>query len=1064
MNWKRKLIAGLLTTTAMAGSAHAQSTEQTTPEPPVEAGAPNNQTGDFGEDIVVTGIRASQAQSIDIKRESASIVDAISAEDIGKLPDVTIVDSLQRISGVQIVRSAGEGSTVNIRGLPQVITLLNGEQYLSPANLGTAQPNLNDIPAQLMSGVVVFKSPDVRNALSGISGTLDLRTRRPFDFKDGLTVSGQGEYQTGKITSTDDYLVSGLASYRTGRIGILASAAYSDITLGNNYAGTGGGHFLNNDWGGGGANWIAPHGYETFHREVERKRFGASGAIQWEIDDGVTLTAEGFYTRFIEHDLRAGMNISNRWTGLGWTNPTNFTETGITGPNGQPVYDVDEYDLDAWWVNSFSINRSIKAESKNFSLELEYDKGGPLTFSARGTYADADYLNTNGQVQGDLSNWQYGPDRTFGLFRNPSDRTRGTFYPADIAAQYPASQYSNGVVGPNGGRFIDPNPLGYGSDPQLHIDISGRNIVWSGFDRVVGGGLGPNSTLRDYMSNLDSYTVAAYSSEGNNRNNSDLYAARFDASYDFEKADGPLFGFLKRIDFGGRGSRRRTEIQNYHLFSRLYAGNGASDPNGCAAQWKAIDVTLNSTAPGSCRAGEVLPTPGYDPSLPTSATFDPNLPISATNNAPTYFQGYTAWKPTRLAENNNVYFLDDFGSVTEGFPGIWVADPRDLNDPLAFQERVFGNAFPVIIPGTSYDVDFFEQSGYANAVMEFGDLTVNAGLRAIHTKIDVRQNITGPTTPYGDTNSDLGDTLDSNDYWDFLPIINAQVDLTNNLKARASFSRTMIPLDLGNYGGGVTVNTADAPCANPGPTDAPCGQRQVTGANASGNPDLEPWRSTNYDVALEYYWGQASLLNAGVFMLDIASFVTTQTLNDGQFPDGDGVIRRTVPFTRPVQGEGGSLQGVEVGAKIAFSDILSTDSFLGNFGVDANYTYSDSAAGSGGRQRTGKQFPFQDNSAHQYNFALWYQDSRLQARAAYNRRSPRLTGQIQGIAIYQDTSQYVDLNLTYALTDNFSLYGNASNVFGEIEKYYYEFEEGAQQFQARNEFEPRYSFGVRAKF
>ncbi|WP_163471547.1 TonB-dependent receptor plug domain-containing protein, partial [Escherichia coli] len=76
----------------------------------------------------------------------------------GKLPDVTVVDALQRISGVQIKRDAGEGSSVNIRGLPQVITLLNGEQYLSPGNLGTAQPNLNDIPAQLMNAVVVYKS------------------------------------------------------------------------------------------------------------------------------------------------------------------------------------------------------------------------------------------------------------------------------------------------------------------------------------------------------------------------------------------------------------------------------------------------------------------------------------------------------------------------------------------------------------------------------------------------------------------------------------------------------------------------------------------------------------------------------------------------------------------------------------------------------------------------------------------------------------------------------------------------------------------------------------------
>ena len=166
MKRRTKLVTGLLTSTAFAMPAHAQ-LASSAPEAPVEAGtAPATDDVPDGPGIVITGIRASQAKSIDLKREADAFVDAITAEDIGKLPDVTIVDSLQRISGVQIQRSAGEGATLNIRGLPQVVTLLNGEQYLSPANLGNAQPNLNDIPAQLLSGVVVFKSQDVRNALS----------------------------------------------------------------------------------------------------------------------------------------------------------------------------------------------------------------------------------------------------------------------------------------------------------------------------------------------------------------------------------------------------------------------------------------------------------------------------------------------------------------------------------------------------------------------------------------------------------------------------------------------------------------------------------------------------------------------------------------------------------------------------------------------------------------------------------------------------------------------------------------------------------------------------------
>lgn len=1075
----RQIVAALLASSALAAPAMAQDAQSTvtpqntvtppsTTEPPLDAGAPGTgqteQSGP-GDDIVVTGIRASQAKSIDIKRESAAIVDAISAEDIGKLPDVTIVDSLQRISGVQIQRSAGEGATVNIRGLPQVVTLLNGEQYLSPSNLGSAQPNLNDIPAQLMSGVVVFKSQDVRNAQSGISGTIDLRTRRPFDFKNGLTLSGQGEYSTGQDTRKDNYLVSGLASFRTGRLGIMGTAAYSEADLGNNYAGTSGGTFGNNEWGGNEfANWIAPHGYDTFHREVERKRFGASGAIQWEIDDGVMLTGEGFYTKFIEHNRAAGMNISNRWTGVNWTQPLQYAESGQVSPaNGKSWLDVDQYNLDAWWVNSFSVNRSIKSESKNFNLELEWDKGGPFTFTARGIYADADYLNTNGQVQGDLSNWRASTadgsiDHTFTLFRNAADPTRGTFYPANIASQYPASQYTNAVVGSRGGRYVDPNPLGYARDPQLQIDISGRNAVWSGFDTPIGGGLGPNSTLRDYMSNLDSYTVAAYSSEGNNHNKSDLYAFRLDGAFDFEKLNGKFAGILKRIDAGVRGSRRKTSISVYHLFSNFYAGNGAENPNGCAVQWKAIDVAMDNP---QCRAGELVPNPAFDTTKPASA-----------DNPASIFQGYTVNRPTNLAANNNTYFLDDFGSVTKGFPGVWVADPHDFDDPVAFQNRVFGNTFPVIIPGSSYDVNFYERSAYANAVLELGNLTGNVGVKVIQTKIRVRQNLTGATVAYGDTNIDTGDFFDGNKYTDVLPTVNLQWNVNDRLKLRAAFAETMIPLDLGNYGGGLSISTADSSgptAANP--NASPRGVRQVTGASSSGNPGLNPWRSNNYDAAIEYYLGRATLLNVGVFQLDINSFVTTQTINDGQFPDADGVVRRTVPFTRPVQGEGGSLQGVEVGARVALSDFLETDSFIRNFGLDANYTYSDSSQRN--RDLTGEKLPFFDNSREQVNAALWYQDERLQARIAYNYRTPRLSGTylsgaVNGenrfIPIFQDATQYVDANVTFAFTDNFSIYANGSNIFGEIEKYYYQFDKDSKQFSARNEFEPRYSIGIRAKF
>ena len=1051
---KRPMVAALLASSALVAPAYAQTGPQTA-EP-----AATQEPTEVGE-IVVTGIRASQTQSINVKRNETALVDAISAEDIGKLPDVTVADALQRIAGIQIRRTAGEGSTVNIRGLPQVVTLLNGEQYLSPGNLGGAQPNLNDVPSQLMSSIVVFKSQDVSNALSGISGTIDLRTRRPMDFSYGTTVTGAAEYQTGERTRQDDYLINGLLNWRGDRMGVMVSGVLSNSNLGNNYAGSAGSLFGSNDWGGSGNAWFAPHGYEMFNRVVERERVGLNAAFQFDIEDGIRLTAEAFYTKQDEYNRAAGLNVSNRWSGPGWPDPTDSTDTGLGW------LDVEEYDVDAWWVNSFTVNRVTNNESKNFNLELDYDKGGPFTFNARAIKAEASLLSMNGQVQGDLSNWEYGSDRAFTLFRQAADRTRGTFYPASIAAMYPSSRYSNNVVGSQGGRYISPNPFGYGADPQLHIDTGGSKLAWSGFENNIVGGLG-NVPLSQYMANLDSYTVGAYSSEGNQRNSSDLTVVRFDGSYEFQET--PAFGFLTRVDAGVRHSAREVSITSFHLFSDFYAGQGAGNPAGCSAQWKAIDVVMDQT---QCRSGEFVSNPGFNAALPVAAT-----PSSCSNgvvaNAPTCFQGYTVNRPTLLRENNNTYFLTDFGSVASGIPGVWVADPRDFDDPRAFQERVFGNAYDVIIPGNSYDVDLYEDSAYLNGAIEFGQLHGDVGVRYVRTELRARQNLTGETRAYGDTNNDVGDSISSRSYDDWLPTANLTYDFTDKLKLRAAYAKTMIPLDLGNYGGGVTISTADTPELQPGeapdPTRPPVGVRRVTGATLGGTVELNPWRSTNYDLALEYYHGPATMFNAAIFRLDIESFVRRGTVACGaEYPDGDGVIRRCVDVNRPIQGEGGELQGIELGAKIGLSDFIDTP-FWSDFGFDGSYTYSDST--SNDLALDGSELPFQDNSEQSLNAAVWYQGEKLQARVAWNYRTPRLNstmgttrdGQPVAIPIYQDTSQYVDVNVTYDVNDMVTVYANGSNVLGEIEEYYLEFKDGAQQFQARNEFEPRYTIGVRARF
>ena len=189
-------------------------------------------------EITVVGVRASQMRAIELKRDAASIQDSITAESIGKLPDVTITDALQRVTGVQINREAGEGGSVDVRGLPEVSTMLNGEVFLTPDQIDSQQPDFSMLPATLFRGVDVIKSPTASLLNSGISGSLDLHTYRPWDLPSGFTYSYSADGEHGQVTDKWQPEVSGLISYNDGgHWGLLLSGSFSDTTQENSTEG-----------------------------------------------------------------------------------------------------------------------------------------------------------------------------------------------------------------------------------------------------------------------------------------------------------------------------------------------------------------------------------------------------------------------------------------------------------------------------------------------------------------------------------------------------------------------------------------------------------------------------------------------------------------------------------------------------------------------------------------------------------------------------------------------------------------------------------------------------------
>lgn len=980
------------------------------------------------EEVIVTGVRSAQETAVNVKRDADSIVDGISAEDIGKLPDVTIADSLQRISGVQVRRNAGEGGSLNIRGMGQVLTTLNGESYMGANSITSVQPDYSDIPSQLFSGSQVVKSQTAEHQPGGISGVVNLQTYRPMSsgFDEGWTLSGAANLSRGQDTGETDPSVNFLANWRTDRMGFMVSFAHQQSNLANYYSGMNGdggwtgfasefdgaeyawvnedtqlggmgdritpeGVDVNGNGTVGDAFW-AYQGHSAFNRASERERNGVNMAFQADIGDAFELVAEGFYTEMEDFDRQMGVAHTDKWNRWGNAYPSMATGTGVEVSGGE-LHTVQEFTSNGMRVKSYSDVGVTEAESLNVNIELNYDNGGAFTGSARFVHGSAEQEVLNSYLDIDLADGnQWGVDCQL--------------YPAGTA----------GEQGDCADGQLQTNPNGYRGFPVLSFNYTGSNPHWSGFDNNANldrdgqpiDGV-EAATIQSYIDNVDSYSVGAMASENNFLREGDTNVVRFDGSYELNR------GFLESVDFGIRYSERSVDNFEFDLLSPI---------EGCDVKWKATDVVLDGGGvEGACTAG-------------TGGEF------------------YAAGVPRPISELDAIQ-VSDFGSAT-GIPAVWTVNPSSMDDVEGFHESLYPGTQRVINPGRSYGVDLDELSTYVKANFAHGIMSGNVGVRVVDTDLTVAQNQVGLPQPYGAADQLVGESVTNRSYSDVLPSLNLRFDLTNELTLRAAASQTMAPLDLNQWGAGLAVNyNIDGE-----PSSDTYQQFIVNGGNADGNPELDPWRANNYDLSLEYYLGAASVVSAGLFYIDVDSFIESGSVRM-ELPDQDGVVRREVDISTSVQGSGGELMGLELGAKLAFGDFLY-DSPLEDFGLDMNYTYSPSE--SGNEDMNGEDLPFQDNSEHVFNLVGWYESGPFQARAAYNYRSERVAGYNQTWGqgtLWQEATGYVDLSASYDVNDYVSVFLNASNITGEKEEYYLEFED---QFAWQYEYEARYTLGVRATF
>lgn len=274
--------------------------------------------------IIVTGQRASLMSAQRIKRDADEIVDSIVAEDIGKLPDRSVSEVLQRVVGVSMdrimsrgdpMRYSPEGSGVMIRGLPYVSSQLNGRESFS-AN-GGRMLGFEDVPPELVSGVDVYKNPSAEKVEGAIAGLVDLRTAMPFDYKGfKFSASVKASYAPLRGTTRPEYsgLISNTWETDLGRFGVLVDLAYSESSLRTDtiavdpyYPTTtrnaGGLYIATGNW------FPKAMGWNTL--EYDRTREGAYGALQWrkgDLQSSLSLFSSKYKYFWSEYNIQASYN------------------------------------------------------------------------------------------------------------------------------------------------------------------------------------------------------------------------------------------------------------------------------------------------------------------------------------------------------------------------------------------------------------------------------------------------------------------------------------------------------------------------------------------------------------------------------------------------------------------------------------------------------------------------------------------------------------------------------------------------------------------------------------
>lgn len=949
------------------------------------------------EEVVVTGIRGSLVQAMDVKRNSAGVVDAISAEDIGKMPDTNLAESLQRITGVSIDRNNGEGSRVTVRGFGSdynVITL-NGRQMPAASLEATSASNsrsflFDNLAAESVAGVDIHKTGRANLSTGGIGALINIKTARPLEIGDTTASVGAKLVNDQSNRVGDDVTpeVSGIFSttFADGTFGVALTGSYQERDSGYNAAETSSGWYTikgkQGDWGSLPEDdsfknrpqendvYSVPRNLLYSVNDIQRKRTNGQLTLQWAPVEAVTATMD--YTYYELDTEQQRQELSAWFNGVPTTGE--FTKgTNKAGSVAGPVIysDGSQSDIGMGVGNWGTLN-----EGNSVGLNVKWQATDALTLVL-------DYHNSDAEAG--AKDW------------------RGT----------------NNVV------------------TAVHYNRAATSVDYSHDFPVMdityldGKGLDASKFQSSGTSFRNSYML------------SEIEQTKLDAKYEFDNS------LLKSIEAG----ISLTDNQNRSAFS-----NAQRDTWG-----------------------------GYG----VAEDFADNL--FTRKNLANEFENISGSNNPNLEP---YYYAVDF----HGFSNAIAAASVKYNDKSA--QFYYCGAKPKLCSNPEFSTDrraLEEQSAayiQTNLGWDMGSMPVNlgVGVRYEETEITAKALVPNYTSLVWAAANEFtpvanGSTFTQlpGEYENWLPNVDFDIELVEDLVARASYSVTIARPSYSDIQGGVTINQP---------------VRFNGGTGNSGNPDLDPFESTNFDVSAEWYYAEGSYVSLGYYRKDVENFIgndsyqstvfnlahpaqgdrydaavaatgstDAKTVLDyllkqsggapivGDASKGDATTQFTI--LAPFNQKEASIDGVE----FAVQHLFGESGFGGMFNIttvngDISYDNYNTNKGEG----VVNQFALLGLS-DSANLVGFYDKDGIQVRLAYNWRDEFLNSTFDGNGernpIYVEAYGQFDLNVSYEINDNLSVFAEGINITDETTRARGRHE---NMVIAAVQTGPRFNLGARYKF